>query len=119
MFLAAPMIPHLVGRSFSQSVAALRWLCLLPVFRAFHLSAGDALTGAGRLNLRVRLQSAAAAFNFAVNLYLIPHYGWQGAAWSSLTTDGLLAVANWTALMAVHSQMAKPAANPHFIERQA
>jgi O-antigen/teichoic acid export membrane protein len=119
MFLAAPMIPHLVGSSFSQSVAALRWLSLLPVFRAFHLSAGDALTGAGRLNLRVRLQAAAAAFNFAVNLYLIPHYGWPGAAWSSLTTDGLLAVANWTALMAVHSQMAKPAANPHFIERQA
>ena len=32
MFLAAPIIPHIVGRSFTNSVSALRWLCLLPVF---------------------------------------------------------------------------------------
>ncbi len=103
MALAAPLIPHLVGKSFRESILALRWLCLLPVFRSFHLSAGDALTGAAHLNLRVGLQVAAAAFNFAVNLYLIPHYGWHGAAWSSLATDGGLAVANWGALLVIHS----------------
>jgi len=108
MFVVAPIIPHLVGKSFSQSVVALRWLCLLPVFRSFHLSAGDALTGAGHLNLRVGIQAMAAAFNFGVNLYLIPHYGWLGAAWSSLATDGLLAIFNWTALLTVRSQVAEP-----------
>jgi O-antigen/teichoic acid export membrane protein len=101
MALAAPLIPHLVGKSFHESVVALRWLCLLPVFRSFHLSAGDALTGGGHLNLRVGVQAAAAAFNFAVNLYLIPHYGWHGAAWSSLASDGLLAVVNWIVLLAI------------------
>jgi len=72
------------------------------------LSAGDALTGAGHLNLRVGIQAMAAAFNFGVNLYLIPHYGWLGAAWSSLATDGLLAIFNWTALLTVRSQVAEP-----------
>lgn len=104
MALAAPVIPHLVGKGFGQSVLALRWLCLLPVFRSFQLSAGDALTGAGHLRLRVGLQVVAAIFNFSVNLYLIPHYGWIGAAWSSLATDGLLAVANWVALSVLRAQ---------------
>jgi O-antigen/teichoic acid export membrane protein len=107
MALAAPAIPHLLGRSFSESVTALRWLCLLPVFRSFHLSAGDALTGAGHQKLRLGSQAFAAAFNFGANLYLIPHYGWLGAAWSSLATDGLLGIFNWTVLLAVRSQVAE------------
>jgi len=95
MLVAAPIIPHLVGRSFAESVSALRWLCLLPVFRSLHSSAGDALTGAGCQKLRLGSQTIAAAFNFATNLYLIPHFGWLGAAWASLATDGMLATLNW------------------------
>jgi O-antigen/teichoic acid export membrane protein len=103
MLAAAPMIPHLVGRSFGESTAVLRWLCLLPFFRSLHMSAGDALSGAGCQKLRLGGQAGAALFNFAVNLYLIPHYGWHGAAWSSLATDGLLAVTNWTVLLAIRN----------------
>lgn len=95
MFLAAPIIPHLVGASFSQSVLALRWLCLIPLFRCFHLSAGDALVGAGFQRLRLIVQGIMAAMNFGLNLYLIPHYGWRGAAWSSLETDGGMALLMW------------------------
>jgi O-antigen/teichoic acid export membrane protein len=103
LFLAAPVVPHVVGKSFEGSVAALRWLCLLPVLRSLHYSAGDALTGAGHQNLRLGSQVAVAAFNFGVNLYLIPQYGWLGAAWSSLASDGLLAVFNWTGLLRVQA----------------
>jgi O-antigen/teichoic acid export membrane protein len=99
LWLAAPLIPYFVGRGFSESVAALRWLCLLPLFRSFNLSAGDALTGAGHIRLRLGGLVTAAVFNFTTNLYLIPHYEWLGAAWASLATDGLLAVFNWTVLM--------------------
>ena len=105
LFLAAPVIPHVVGKSFGEGVAALRWLCLLPVLRSLHYSAGDALTGAGHQNLRLGSQAAAAAFNFGINLYLIPQYGWQGAAWSSLATDGLLAIFNWTVLLGVETRV--------------
>lgn len=108
MALGAPVIPHLVGKSFSESVLALRWLCLLPFFRSFQYSAGDALTGAGHQKLRLGVQATAAVFNFGVNLYLIPNYGWLGAAWSSLATDGLLGIANWTVLLVVRSQVPKP-----------
>jgi O-antigen/teichoic acid export membrane protein len=98
MFLAAPIVPLLVGRGFGESVATLRWLCLLPFFRAFQWSAGNALTGAGYQRFRLGTQTVAAVFNVASNLYLIPHYGWHGAAWSSLATDGMLGAGNWAML---------------------
>jgi hypothetical protein len=47
MFVCAGLIPHLVGKSYAESVSALRWLCLITFFRCFHLSAGDAIAGAG------------------------------------------------------------------------
>jgi O-antigen/teichoic acid export membrane protein len=103
MFLAAPVIPHLVGASFSQSISALRWLCLIPLFRCFHLSAGDALVGAGYQRLRLIVQGIMAAANVALNIYLIPHYGWRGAAWSSLGTDGGMAILMWGLLQYVRA----------------
>jgi len=111
MFVGAPLIPHFVGGSFGQSTAALRWLCLLPLFRSFHMSAGDALTGAGHQKLRLSTQTCAAILNFGANLYLIPHYGWLGAAWSSLGTDGMLAILNWTILLWAKSNQLRPSTN--------
>jgi O-antigen/teichoic acid export membrane protein len=99
MFVCAPIIPHLVGKSYVESVNALRWLCLIPFFRAFHLSAGDAIAGAGHQKFRLVSQSIAAIGNLLLNLYLVPRYSWHGAAWASLGTDGALGVMNWLALI--------------------
>jgi O-antigen/teichoic acid export membrane protein len=98
LFLCAPLIPHLIGRSYAESVIALRWLCLIPLLRCFHLSAGDAIAGAGHQRFRLLSQALAAVGNLALNLYLIPRYSWLGAAWASLATDGALGVMNWLAL---------------------
>jgi O-antigen/teichoic acid export membrane protein len=96
MFLAAPIIPHLVGKGFASSVMALRWLCPIPFFRAFQLSAADALAGAGKQSWRLTAQMFAAGANVAMNIYLIPRYSWHGAAWSSLATDAMLGVSLWS-----------------------
>lgn len=101
MFVCAPLIPRVAGHDFAASVSALRWLCLIPLFRSFHLSAGDAITGAGFQKFRLLSQMAAAAGNFGLNLYLIPRYSWHGAAWASLLTDGSLAALNWLVLFAL------------------
>jgi O-antigen/teichoic acid export membrane protein len=99
LFACAPLIPHIVGMDFSQSAAALRWLCLIPVFRNFQWSAGDALAGAGYQHVRLGSQLAAAALNLGVNLFMIPRYSWVGAAWASLITDGSLALMSWGLLL--------------------
>jgi O-antigen/teichoic acid export membrane protein len=101
LWFTAPILPHLLGPSFAESTSALRWLCLLPLTRAFQWSAGDALTGAGLQRYRLGTQIVAAMFNLSMNLYLIPRHGWLGAAWSSVATDALLAGLNWTALLSV------------------
>jgi O-antigen/teichoic acid export membrane protein len=94
MFLAAPLIPLVIGKGFAESVLALRWLSLLPAFRGIHQLTGSAVTGLGFQRYRTRGQIAAAVFNLGLNLWLIPRYGWHGAAWTSLATDGGLAIVN-------------------------
>jgi O-antigen/teichoic acid export membrane protein len=101
LFLAAPLLPVFAGRTFESSVAALRWLCILPVLRSFHLSAGDALSGAGFQRYRFLYELAAAAGNLGVNLIVIPLYSWKGAAIVSLATDGALALASWLTVNAI------------------
>lgn len=98
LFVAAPLIPHIVGRGFTESVLALRWLCLLPAMRGIHQLTGSALTSMGFQRFRTATQLSAAALNLMLNLWLIPQHGWLGAAWASLATDGSLGVANWLML---------------------
>jgi len=101
LFIASPLVPRILGRGFADSAEALRWLCLIPLFRSVHLMAGSALTGAGMQRLRTTSQLTAAIVNFLLNLWLIPEYGWHGAAWSSLATDGALSAMNWGMLVII------------------
>ena len=98
MFVLAPLIPVLVGKGFTESVSALRWLCLIPIFRSIHGITGGVLTGAGLQRYRTMAQITAVIINFGLNLWLIPTHGWHGAAWASLATDGVLGVINWSVL---------------------
>ena len=106
-FLVAPLITVLVGPGYKESVSALRWLALIPLFRSFHQMTGSAMTGAGYQRYRTASQLGAALFNFGLNLYLIPAYGWQGAAWASLATDGSLCFLNSALLKFCMMQSAK------------
>jgi O-antigen/teichoic acid export membrane protein len=105
MFMIAPVVPRLLGRGFVETVPALRWLCLILVFRSVHQITGSALTGAGFQSYRTVAQVVAAGFNFALNLWLIPQYGWHGAAWSSLATDASLGAMNG-GILALSSRVA-------------
>jgi len=106
MFLAAPLIPLVLGNGFAQSAVALRWLALIPVLRSVHQMTGSALLGSGLQRYRTGAQLIAAGCNFGINLWLIPHYGWQGAAWSSLATDAGLGVLNFVLLRVLLSREA-------------
>jgi O-antigen/teichoic acid export membrane protein len=111
MFVAAPVIPLLVGQDFAQSTNALRWLCLIPVFRSLHVGAGDAISGAGYQKFRLASQFVAASLNLCLDVYLIPRYSWFGAALASLATDGALAAMNWTVLLRLKKGEGSRAAN--------
>jgi O-antigen/teichoic acid export membrane protein len=99
LFLTAPLLPLFAGSGFVESVSALRWLCLIPVFRSIHGMSGSVLTSTGLQRYRSATQIVAALGNFCLNLWLIPAHGWVGAAWASLLTDGSLGAMNWLILV--------------------
>lgn len=93
MFFAAPLGSALLGSGYSGVVDALRWLALVPLLQSFSYTWGDVLTGAGEQGLRTALQIGAAGLNVLLNALLDPVYGWRGAAWATLLTFAILAVA--------------------------
>jgi O-antigen/teichoic acid export membrane protein len=97
LMLGAPIVPHILGRDYANVTEALRWLSLLPLLKTLHYFIADSLTGAGHQGLRTSIQTGVAVFNIMINLWLIPRYGWHGAAWSSLASDGLLLLGLWLA----------------------
>jgi O-antigen/teichoic acid export membrane protein len=97
MMVCAPVLPHILGREYGNTVEALRWLAILPVIRSVHLFLADALTGAGYQRMRSIVQTLIAVVNVLINLWIMPLYSWRGAAWSSIACDALLAVTLGTA----------------------
>ncbi len=98
LYICAPALPRLFGHSFAGSVSALRFLCLLPLLRGLHYAWGTAVTASASQWLRTGAQAGVAALNLALNLLLIPRWGWEGAATASLFCDGLLALATFLIL---------------------
>jgi O-antigen/teichoic acid export membrane protein len=98
----AGIVPFVLGREYAETTDALRWLSPLPVLKATHYFLSDTLTGAGHQGLRSAIQAGVAIFNVLINLWLIPRYSWQGAAWSSIASDALLASAVGVAVFVLH-----------------
>jgi O-antigen/teichoic acid export membrane protein len=96
LFLLAPFVPDVLGDDYISVVPALQLLAPIPLFRAMQHFGGDTLSGAGFQGLRSSVEVMIAVFNIAINLWLIPLYSWQGAAWSSLASDGLLMIMLWS-----------------------
>jgi O-antigen/teichoic acid export membrane protein len=92
LLLAAGFVPLILGRAYHASSEALRWLCVLPLFKGVHIFLSDTLTGANYQWQTSSAQIAVSIFNVLVNLWIIRAFSWRGAAWSSLMTDGLLMV---------------------------
>ena len=101
-FVFAPLIPILLGAEFTEAIAALRWLAPLPAIAAFQYLAADTLTGSGHQKARSIVQVGAAILNILLNLWLIPLYSWQGAAWATLISDSLRLICLWIIVLLIY-----------------
>ena len=90
LLLSSGLVPYILGAEYAPTAEALRWLAILPVFKALHYFLSDTLTSAGYQGIRTALQAGVALFNVLVNLWIIPAYSWRGAAWSSIASDAAL-----------------------------
>lgn len=92
LFALAPVVPIVFGQDYATSVSALRWLAIVPFIQGLYWPFGDALTGMGKQALRTQAQVLTLACNAALNLALIPHMGWRGAAVATGASEALLFV---------------------------
>jgi O-antigen/teichoic acid export membrane protein len=90
LFLAAGLVPSIMGAGYAESSTALRWLCILPVIKSVNAFLTDTLTGANHQWQRSSTQIMVAVINVILNLWLIRAFSWRGAAWSSVLADALL-----------------------------
>lgn len=95
LIIISPFITFFLGSAYNGTSAILRWLSPIPLFRSFQYVIADSLTGAGYQKFRSIFQIGIAILNLVLNIFWIPKFGWLGAAWSSLISDGLLAICLW------------------------
>ncbi|MDV3348118.1 oligosaccharide flippase family protein [Leptothoe sp. ISB3NOV94-8A] len=100
----SPFTSNILGPEYAQSAGVLIWLAPIHLIATLQFIAADTLTGAGFHRARSVLQVTAAFINFGANLYLIPRYSWQGAAWATLTSELFKLVTLWLVVFFCYRQ---------------
>jgi O-antigen/teichoic acid export membrane protein len=84
LLIFSSYIPVVLGRDYTDTVLALRFLLPIILIRSIYYILADALTGANYQKQRSYIQVSVAVLNVGLNLLLIPRYSWFGAIYSSL-----------------------------------
>jgi O-antigen/teichoic acid export membrane protein len=99
--LAHQLTPLLLGQDFLRSEPALRVLALALAVAFVNNAFIGALNASDRQSSFTWAAAWSLVANLALNLTLIPIFGYQGASWATVATEIVLAVAGWT-LVARH-----------------
>jgi O-antigen/teichoic acid export membrane protein len=87
---ADPIVRLLYGDDFAGAANSLRILMAAFVPVCFMFLSGNMLIALGRQRALIGSALAALAVNVALNLALLPHYGYVAAAWATLATELLV-----------------------------
>jgi O-antigen/teichoic acid export membrane protein len=94
--LAHPLTPLLLGSAFNGSEPALRVLALALGVAFVNNSFIGALNASDRQASFTWAAAWSLVANLALNLTLIPMFGYQGASWATVATEVVLGIAGWT-----------------------
>lgn len=83
IYLAGPLVPWLLGRSYQLSSEILQWLCFLPLLMAVDSVCSEALSGASAQRRLSFLRAVTAGLSLLLNLIFVPLYGWRGAVFAA------------------------------------
>jgi O-antigen/teichoic acid export membrane protein len=98
VFVAAPLLPIILGEDYALAVPMARALALVPPIKATQTLAANTLTAAGRNGTRNILLGVAATGNLLANAVAIPRYGWGAAVVSTIAAEMFLTAALWMML---------------------
>jgi O-antigen/teichoic acid export membrane protein len=93
--LAQPLTPLLLGQDFVRSAPALRTLALALGIAFINNAFIGALNASDRQASFTWAAAWSLVANLALNLTLIPLFGYLGASWATVATELVLAIAGW------------------------
>jgi len=93
--LAHPLTPLLLGHGFLASEPALRVLALALGIAFVNNAFIGALNASDRQSSFTWAAGWSVLANLALNLALIPPFGYQGASWATVVTELVLGTAGW------------------------
>jgi O-antigen/teichoic acid export membrane protein len=89
LWVAAPLVPRLLGNQYASSEGALQWLAPIMLLQSLAYPFADALTGSGQQRTRTFIQVATMALNVVLNLLLDAKWGFRGAIVSTIIAQSL------------------------------
>lgn len=95
LWLAAPLIPWVLGDEYRSAVEAIQWMAIIPLLKGMHVFAADALTGAGFQGWRTGVQVLVAVVVTGLHILIVPLYAWGGAIAVSIVGDVMLCGLYW------------------------
>lgn len=93
--LAIPLTRFVFGNQYSGSGILFRWLMLTTITAPAASYCGAQLIPNGREKKYLAAVLAGAAANVVLNLFLIPRYGALAAAFTTATSQGIVAIMNY------------------------
>jgi O-antigen/teichoic acid export membrane protein len=90
IYLAAPVVPWLLGESYRGSIDIMRCLCALPFLMTVQSIAAGALEGADASRPVGLVYALAAGMGLLLNLALVPQFGWSGAVMAAYGSQAFL-----------------------------
>jgi O-antigen/teichoic acid export membrane protein len=98
LFVAAPIVPAILGDEFARTETMIRWLAPVIVLRGVGTFPMNGLLGLGRNGLRTAIISSTALLSVILYLALIPSHSWRGAVAGTLISETALFLGGWIAL---------------------
>ncbi len=95
LWLAAGLLPWLLGAAFAPAVPAARWMALFVPCYSLRLLGSNVLMASNRKTLRVLIEGLGLACLVVAARLLVPSHGLAGAVAMICITEALLAVATW------------------------
>lgn len=88
--ISDPLTVLVFGGSFTHSATALRIMAFASALQFINIFMAGLYGATNHQNRILQIEIVALVFKVAVNLYLIPHYGFLGAAISTVATEALV-----------------------------
>ncbi len=99
LYFLAPVVPHILGSDFDESVDVIRLLTPVLVLRGLAVFPMNGLLALGHNPLRSRILVFNALFSISLYLLLIPEHSWRGAVVGTIISEAAAIALAWAFLV--------------------